>query len=169
MLRPTFDVKRNLSDLPASSVSGRLESADRPRPHTVATRLNALPQGRIPTSGEERQARSETASTVPLERDPEEPRPEIATPSVRVRRALSGERIRRRPTFPRSCPRSIIGPERLNCRVRNGNGCGPLGKVTGKSLTWYRSREEQGKQEKRGWTWHRTHQFKALWSSRTTD
>ena len=45
-----------------------------------------------------------------------------------------GERIRRRPTFPRSCPRSIIGPERLNCRVRNGNGCGPLGKATGKSL-----------------------------------
>jgi hypothetical protein len=38
---------------------------------------------------------------------------------------------RRRPTFPRSCPRSIIGDERLNCRVRNGNGCDPLSMTTG--------------------------------------
>ena len=31
---------------------------------------------------------------------------------------------RRRPTLPRSCPRSTIGAEELNFRVRNGNGCG---------------------------------------------
>ncbi len=37
---------------------------------------------------------------------------------------------RRRPTFPHSCPCSIIGAEGLNCRVRNGNGCLPLAKVT---------------------------------------
>ena len=36
----------------------------------------------------------------------------------------------RRPTLPRSCPRSTIGAERLNCRVRNGNGCGPLARIT---------------------------------------
>ena len=33
----------------------------------------------------------------------------------------------RRPTFPRSYPRSIIGPARLNFRVRDGNGCDPCG------------------------------------------
>jgi hypothetical protein len=32
---------------------------------------------------------------------------------------------RRRPTFPHSCPCSIIGPARLNFRVRDGNGCDP--------------------------------------------
>jgi hypothetical protein len=39
---------------------------------------------------------------------------------------------RRRPTFPRSYPRSIIGPARLNFRVRDGNGCDPRGMTTGK-------------------------------------
>ena len=32
-------------------------------------------------------------------------------------------KIRRRPTLPRSPPRSTIGAEELNFRVRNGNGC----------------------------------------------
>ena len=41
-------------------------------------------------------------------------------------------RSRQRPTLPRSCPRSTIGAEGLNDRVRNGNGCGPLAMVTGK-------------------------------------
>ena len=31
--------------------------------------------------------------------------------------------IRRRPTLPRSFPRSTIGAEELNFRVRDGNGC----------------------------------------------
>src|ERR1043166_9659171 len=39
---------------------------------------------------------------------------------------------RQRPSLPHSRPRSTIGPERLNFRVRDGNGCGPLGRVTGK-------------------------------------
>ena len=38
--------------------------------------------------------------------------------------------IWQRPTFPRSYPRSIIGPEGLNFRVRDGNGCDPLGIAT---------------------------------------
>jgi hypothetical protein len=38
---------------------------------------------------------------------------------------------RRRPTLPRSCPRSTIGAEELNDRVRDGNGCGLLAKATG--------------------------------------
>jgi hypothetical protein len=41
---------------------------------------------------------------------------------------------RRRPTFPRTYARSIIGPARLNYRVRDGNGCDPRGMTTGKSL-----------------------------------
>ena len=40
---------------------------------------------------------------------------------------------RRRPTLPRGLPRSTIGAEGLNGRVRNGNGCGPFAKVTGKT------------------------------------
>ena len=63
---------------------------------------------------------------------------------------------RRRPTFPRSYPRSSIGPEELNCRVRNGNGCFLLGKVTGKpydcfptNRIWVRSRVQSGIQRDR--------------------
>ncbi len=41
---------------------------------------------------------------------------------------------RRRPTFPHSFPCSIIGPEGLNFRVRDGNGCDPLGIATEKSV-----------------------------------
>src|ERR1700730_11236515 len=37
---------------------------------------------------------------------------------------------RRRPTFPHSYPCSIIGPARLNFRVRDGNGCDPRGITT---------------------------------------
>ena len=39
---------------------------------------------------------------------------------------------RRRPTLPHTCACSTIGAEGLNCRVRNGNGCFPLARVTGK-------------------------------------
>src|SRR3989442_4577430 len=38
----------------------------------------------------------------------------------------------RRPTFPHSYPCSIIGPARLNYRVRDGNGCDPRGVTTRK-------------------------------------
>src|SRR5437899_8915113 len=39
--------------------------------------------------------------------------------------------LRRRPTLPHSFPCSIIGPARLNFRVRDGNGCDPRGITTG--------------------------------------
>jgi hypothetical protein len=35
-----------------------------------------------------------------------------------------------RPIFPQGCPCSIIGAERLNYRVRDGNGCFPSAIVT---------------------------------------
>ena len=41
---------------------------------------------------------------------------------------------RQRPSLPRSDPRSTIGPEGLNFRVRDGNGCDPLGKAAEKLL-----------------------------------
>src|ERR1700741_3789491 len=41
---------------------------------------------------------------------------------------------RRRPTFPHSYPCSIVGPARLNFRVRDGNGCDPRGMITGNLL-----------------------------------
>ena len=47
---------------------------------------------------------------------------------------LFGKRSRRRPTLPHSYPCSTIGPEGLNFRVRDGNGCDPLGIATEKSV-----------------------------------
>ena len=45
---------------------------------------------------------------------------------------------RRRPTLPHSYPCSTIGPEGLNFRVRDGNGCDPLGIATEKSVgSWF--------------------------------
>ena len=44
--------------------------------------------------------------------------------------ALQRERSWRRPIFPRSYPLSIFGAGELNCRVRDGNGCGLSAWVT---------------------------------------
>src|ERR1035441_6067254 len=38
--------------------------------------------------------------------------------------------VRRRPTLPRGPPRSTIGAEELNFRVRNGTGCFPFAMAT---------------------------------------
>jgi hypothetical protein len=43
---------------------------------------------------------------------------------------------RQRPTLPRTCARSTIGGNRLNFRVRNGNGCDPAPMATGKLSVW---------------------------------
>ncbi len=40
-----------------------------------------------------------------------------------IRNWFRAKRIRRRPTLPHSCPCSTIGAEKLNFRVRDGNGC----------------------------------------------
>ena len=40
---------------------------------------------------------------------------------------------RRRPTLPRSLDRSTIGAVGLNCRVRDGNGCGPYALVASRT------------------------------------
>jgi hypothetical protein len=46
-----------------------------------------------------------------------------------------GSRIcRRSPNLPHTYACSTIGPTRLNFRVRDGNGCDPRGKLTGKIL-----------------------------------
>ena len=37
---------------------------------------------------------------------------------------------RQRPTLPHTFACSTIGPAGLNCRVRDGNGCDPRGKIT---------------------------------------
>jgi hypothetical protein len=41
--------------------------------------------------------------------------------------------IRRRPTLPHRCQCSTIGAGGLNFRVRDGNGCNPSARVTGRS------------------------------------
>ncbi len=40
--------------------------------------------------------------------------------------------IRRLPTLPHNLSCSTIGSNRLNFRVRDGNGCDPVDKITGK-------------------------------------
>src|SRR5207244_11880499 len=66
-----------------------------------------------------------------------------ATKRKAQERVLSSRLIPRQlPTLPRGLPRSTIGAEGLNCRVRNGNGCGPLARITGKtSYSFPKSRE----------------------------
>jgi hypothetical protein len=62
------------------------------------------------------------------------------------------ENVRRRPTLPRSFPRSTIGAEELSYRVRNGTGrfpfaiaavtlwsCQPLPAVTPGTAQWTRN------------------------------
>ena len=44
-------------------------------------------------------------------------------------------KIRRLPTLPHWKQCSTIGSKRLNYRVRDGNGCDPLDKITGKLKT----------------------------------
>jgi hypothetical protein len=46
--------------------------------------------------------------------------------------------VRRRPTLPRGPPRSTIGAEELNFRVRNGTGCFPFA-MTAETLWRFRS------------------------------
>src|SRR5260370_31922959 len=65
-----------------------------------------------------------------------QPRKAAATKATKRKRPRTGVRglvilSRRRPTFPHSYPCSIIGPARLNFRVRDGNGCDPRGMTTG--------------------------------------
>ncbi len=50
------------------------------------------------------------------------------------RGGVKKERGRRRPTLPRSRPRSTIGAEELNDRVRDGNGCGLLARAAAPKL-----------------------------------
>ena len=48
----------------------------------------------------------------------------------RFSEAAPSEVVRRRPTLPRGPPRSTIGAEGLNFRVRNGTGCFPFAMAT---------------------------------------
>ena len=53
-------------------------------------------------------------------------------------RAMLGgvfDKFRRRPTLPGGLPPSTIGAVRLNCRVRNGNGCNTDALTTGNPLS----------------------------------
>src|SRR6266508_6991541 len=44
----------------------------------------------------------------------------------------------RRPTLPRPRDRSTIGADRLNDRVRDGNGCGPVALVASRTTgVWF--------------------------------
>jgi hypothetical protein len=45
--------------------------------------------------------------------------------------------FRRCPTLPRGLPRSTIGAEELNFRVRNGTGCFPFAMAAGNIIELY--------------------------------
>src|SRR5215213_540039 len=57
---------------------------------------------------------------------------EIARESLSLSRAIFRKLSRRLPTLPHRFQCSTIGSKRLNFRVRDGNGCDPLDKTTGK-------------------------------------
>ena len=57
-------------------------------------------------------------------------------PAPRGRPSLQ-DVFRRCPTLPRGLPRSTIGAEGLNFRVRNGTGCFPLAIAAGNSIELY--------------------------------
>ena len=54
--------------------------------------------------------------------------------SLRLRRLTSNRFLQRGPTLPRSDPRSTIGAEGLNDRVRDGNGWTPFALLTGEDF-----------------------------------
>ena len=62
-------------------------------------------------------------------------RPENAEERRPVGEALFVRENRRRPTLPGHLYPSTIGAERLNFRVRDGNGCDPLAMATGNQLS----------------------------------
>ena len=92
--------------------------------------------------GGPRRPRSVNRRTAITGRSQGRPREEFAG-KTKARERVPGSKIipRRRPTLPRGLPRSTIGAEGLNCRVRNGNGCGPFAKVTGKTCFPVRMQE----------------------------
>src|SRR5688572_25243402 len=51
---------------------------------------------------------------------------------------------RQRPTLPQGCPYSTIGPEKLNFRVRDGNGCDLFGIAARKKINEVRSSAGRG-------------------------
>jgi hypothetical protein len=61
----------------------------------------------------------------------------VRAASVRTEATLTHD-VRRRPTLPRGPPRSTIGAEELNFRVRNGTGCFPFA-MTAETLWRFRS------------------------------
>ena len=115
--------------------------------------------------------------------------PLFEAPKRKAQERVLGSKIipRQRPTLPRGLPRSTIGAEGLNGRVRNGNGCGPFAKVTGKlcfqsfpSIARLASDRESGSwgfggpQGPRPGQESRSRRFSIralniLWSSRTAD
>ena len=71
--------------------------------------------------------------------DPRVPDPgHTAVRAASVTEATLTHDVRRRPTLPRGPPRSTIGAEELNFRVRNGTGCFPFA-MTAETLWRFRS------------------------------
>ena len=84
------------------------------------------------------------ASRVPQPRSPTSSLNTTQT-SEEGRSTMSGatlfKHVRRRPTLPRGPPRSTIGAEGLNFRVRNGTGCFPFAITAVTLLRCHRPRE----------------------------
>src|SRR6476619_4280374 len=57
---------------------------------------------------------------------------------------------RQRPTLPQGCPCSTIGPEKLNFRVRDGNGCDLFGIAARKKNDEVRSSAGPGIPDRKG-------------------
>jgi hypothetical protein len=83
-------------------------------------------------------------STIADSKNGRSTRPSRTRKSRRPTLASGPSKTRQRPTLPQGCPCSTIGPEKLNFRVRDGNGCDLFGIAARKNLTKCEARLAQG-------------------------
>jgi hypothetical protein len=126
---------RPVPALPALArlVPARAAPARAPRPGFASSDPGARSRGpERPGEPSSRRARSSSVTAQPPSPEPISWVDAFADAPVNaLRAATSGsgpqrEDVRRRPTLPRGPPRSTIGAEGLNFRVRNGTGCFPF-------------------------------------------
>jgi hypothetical protein len=119
----------------------------RKKPNPPAQRrVGSYSSKTIPETGAGKQVnRSCYSGTISVREIYQHSSPNAKTPHLEFETGRFCKRSRRRPTLPHSYPCSTIGPEGLNFRVRDGNGCDPLGIATEKLLRGVRSERVRGK------------------------
>ena len=122
-----------IADRAASGRGSRSDVLTRSRPHALTpSRAHALTCSRGAPS-----QRAELAPVVWLQSQRRPGARMRSRAENRRRPTLASEpsKPRQRPTLPQACACSTIGPEELNFRVRDGNGC-DLSGIAARKKTW---------------------------------